>query len=183
MSYGFVLRDIDREILEYLDRSASDDRTVGTHDVIQGVAGGDDRRSLIALSRIDTLISEGYIRVMSMRAEEGWAVTSKVKGVVDPTAMRWGKSWRNPQAEKIDAEEIKKNILRALDEMPSSVRIFAHDVLISLRLMGGDMRAVRQREIADCLLDLIDAGRVRMIYDDYLADPPAFELVEKKSVK
>ena len=183
MSYGFILRDIDREILEYLDRAAAEDLASGKHDVIQGVAGGDDRRSLIALSRIDTLISEGYIRVMSMRAEEGWAVTSKVKGVVDPTAMRWGKSWRNPQAEKIDAEEIKKNILRALDEMPSSVRIFAHDVLISLRLMGGDMRAVRQREIADCLLDLIDAGRVRMVYDDFLADPPGFELVEKKSVK
>ena len=183
MSYGFILRDIDREILEYLDRAAADDRTVGPHDVIQGVAGGDDRRSLIALSRIDTLISEGYIRVISMQAEEGWAVMSKVNGAVNPTAMMWGKSWRNHQAEKIDAEEIKKNILRALYEMPKSVRIFAHDVLISLRLMGGDMRAVRQREIADCLLDLIDAGRVRMVYDDFLADPPGFELVEKKSVK
>ena len=183
MSYGFILRDIDREILEYLDRAAAEDLASGTHDVIRGVACGDDRRSLIVLCRIPILISEGYIRVMSMMAEEGWAVTSKVKGVVDPTAMRWGKSWRNHQAEKIDAEEIKKNILRALYEMPKSVRIFAHDVLISLRLMGGDMRAVRQREIADCLLDLIDAGRVRMIYDDYLADPPSFELVEKKSVK
>ena len=183
MSYGFILRDIDREILEYLDRAAAEDLASGTHDVIRGVAGGDDRKSLIVLCRISTLISEGYIRVMSMQAEDGWAVMSKVNGVVDPTAMRWGKSWRNPQAEKIDAEDIKKNILRALYEMPKSVRIFAHDILISLRLMGGDMRTVRQREIADCLLDLIDAGRVRMIYDDYLADPPAFELVEKKSVK
>jgi len=183
MSYGFILRDIDREILEYLDRAAADDRTVGPHDVIQGVAGGDDRRSLIALRRIDTLISEGYIRVMSMRAEEGWAVMSKVNGVVDPTAMRWGKSCRNHRAEKIDADEIKKNILRALYEMPKSVRIFAHDILISLRLMGGDMRTVRQREIADCLRELIDEGRVRMLYDDFLADPPSFELVDKKSVK
>jgi len=80
-------------------------------------------------------------------------------------------------------DELKKNILRALDEMPDSVRIFAHDVLISLRLMGGDMRKVRQQEIARCLLELIDAGRVRMLYDDFLADPPSYELVEKKSVK
>jgi len=183
MSYGFILRDIDREILEYLDRAAAEDLASGKHDVIRGVAGGDDRKSLIVLCRISTLISEGYIRVMSMQAEEGWALMSKVNGVVDPTSMMWSMSWRNQQHEDIDAEEVKKNILRALDELPDSVRVFAHDILISLRLMGVDMRAVRQREIADCLLDLIDAGRVRMVYDDFLADPPAFELVEKKSVK
>ena len=108
---------------------------------------------------------------------------SKVDSIVDPTAMTWSMSWRNPQAEKIDAEEIKKNILRALDEMPDGVRVFAHDILISLRLIGGDMRKVRQREIADCLLKLIDEGRVRIVYDCDLSDPPAFELVEKKSVK
>jgi len=78
---------------------------------------------------------------------------------------------------------IKKNILLALDEMPDSVRVFAHDVLISLRLMGGDMRTVRQREIADCLLELIDAGRVRMIHDDFLSGPPSFELANKKHAK
>ena len=109
--------------------------------------------------------------------------SSKVDSIVDPTAMTWSMSWRNPQQEEIDVDELKKNILRALDEMPDSVRIFAHDVLISLRLMGGDMRKVRQQEIARCLLELIDAGRVRMLYDDFLADPPSYELVEKKSVK
>jgi len=109
--------------------------------------------------------------------------SSKVDSIVDPTAMTWSMSWSSQQQEDIDAEEIKKNILRALYEMPNSVRIFAHDVLISLRLMGGDMRTVRQREIADCLLELIDDGLVRMIYDDFLADPPSFELVEKKSAK
>jgi len=108
---------------------------------------------------------------------------SKVESMVDPAAMMWRMSWRNQQQEEIDAEEIKKNILRALDEMPDGVRVCSQDVLLSLRLSGGDMRNVSQREIADCLLELIDAGRVRMLYDDFLADPPSFELVEKKSVK
>jgi len=45
------------------------------------------------------------------------------------------------------------------------------------------MRTVRQREIADCLLELIDEGLVRMIYDDLLSDAPSFERVEKKHAK
>jgi len=91
--------------------------------------------------------------------------------------------WRSMRPEEIDADELKKNILSAIDEMQGIARVFAHDLLISLRLMGGDMRKVRQQEIARCLLELIDAGRVRMLYDDFLADPPSFELVEKKSAK
>jgi len=82
-----------------------------------------------------------------------------------------------------DRRQLKKSILLALDEFPGGVRVFAHDVLISLRLMGGDMRTVRQREVADCLLELIDAGRVRMIHDDFLSGPPSFERVEKKHAK
>ena len=91
--------------------------------------------------------------------------------------------WRSMRQEEIDAEEIKKNILRALDEMPDGVRVCSQDVLLSLRLSGGDMRNVSHREFADCLLKLIDEGLVRIVYDCDLSDPPAFELVEKKSVK
>jgi len=80
-----------------------------------------------------------------------------------------------------DRCQLKKSILRALDEMPDSVRVFAPDILISLRLRRGDMRTVRQREIADCLLELIDEGLVRMIHDDLLSDGPSFELAEKLS--
>ena len=82
-----------------------------------------------------------------------------------------------------DRCQLKKRILRALDEFPCGVRIFTHDVLISLRLRRGDMRTVRQREIADCLLELIDEGLVRMIHDDFLSGPPSFELADKKHAK
>ena len=108
---------------------------------------------------------------------------SKVDSIVDPAAMTWSMSWRNPQQEEIDVDELKKNILRALDEMPDGVRVRSQDILLSLRLMGGDMRKVSHREFADCLLELIDAGLVRIVYDGELSDPPAFELVEKKSAK
>ena len=104
---------------------------------------------------------------------------SDIEGRVDDIARRW----RSMRPEKIEADELKNNILLAIDEMQFIARVFAHDILISLRLIGGDMRTVRQQEIARCLLELIDEGHVRMLYDDFLADPPAFELVEKKSVK
>jgi len=104
---------------------------------------------------------------------------SDIESRVDDIYMRW----RSMRPAKIDAEEIKKNIQRTLDEMPDGVRVCSQDILLSLRLMGGDMRKVSHREFADCLLELIDEGHVRMVYDDFLADPPGFELVEKKSVK
>ena len=104
---------------------------------------------------------------------------SDIESRVDDIYMRW----RSMRPEEIDAEEIKKNIQRTLDEMPDGVRVFSQDMLLGLRLMGGDMRKVSYREYADCLLELIDEGRVRVVYYGLLGDPPSYELVEKKSVK